>query len=123
MKLLGLFIPPWVLWACAALALAGAFGSGLKVAGWRCAARQVEALERAQRQFNERLKQQQQESELYEAEREQGRIEGRARETEVRTIYRDIPAPPIECAAPDAVRSVLDDAINAANSAAGRQPS
>jgi len=43
------------------------------------------------------------------------------REREIRTVFRDVLVP-AECAAPDAVRVVLSEAVIAANSAASGQP-
>jgi hypothetical protein len=114
MKLLGLFLPPWVLPALGAVALAGAFWGGWQVQGWRCAARQTEALQQAQKRFERQLARQNEEAEQYEQEREQGRADARERENTVREIYRDIVVPG-ECAPdPDAV-GLLEDAIRAAN--------
>jgi len=42
-----LVIPPWLRWAALALALAGAFGAGWRVAAWRAEAAQLAAVKAA----------------------------------------------------------------------------
>lgn len=121
MRLLGFLLPPWLLPALGALALAGAFWGGWTVQGWRCGAKQTEALERAQKRFDAQLAKQNEEATEYEQDREQGRQDSRARETAIRTIYRDriVLA---ECEPPADALRVLDDAIGAANARAAGEP-
>jgi hypothetical protein len=114
-------IPLWAWGIIAAALLATTFGAGFKVASWRCAARQVEALREAQKRFDEQLAKQNEEAREYEAERENARRSGVDREGAIRTVYRTIEVP-AECAAPDAVRGVLDDAIREANARAAGEP-
>lgn len=117
-----MIVPPWAYAAAAGLTLAIGFGAGWTVQGWRCDAAKTEALERAQRRFNEQLAKQQDEAEKYEHDREASRAESRDRQERIREIYRTVEVPG-ECAAPDAVRGLLDDAVRRANArAAGESP-
>lgn len=121
MKLLGFLIPPWVLPVLAAIALAGAFWGGWKVQGWRCGARQVEALQRAQERFRQQLEKQQNESEAYEQSRERARQDGARRDETIRTVYEDRIVDP-GCEPPAGVRSVLQTELDAANARAAGEP-
>lgn len=58
---------------------------------------------------------------LYEQDQAAGTAEQHDREDRIRTIYRDRPVPGT-CAAPDAARRVLDDAVAAANARARGEP-
>ena len=114
-----LIIPPWVKPALCAVALVGSFGAGWTVNGWRWESKQAEALQRAQKRFQDQLDKQQRVSEQYEAERDAARAESLSRETRVREIYRNIPAPPAECEPDPRATELLRDAITKANSATG----
>lgn len=120
MALLSRLVPPWAWAAIAVTLLAAAFGAGWKVRAWRCEAARIELVERQQKQFDRQLAQQQRESEAYERDQLQARDASRRRETEIRTIYRDVPVP-AECEPPADVRSVLDDSVRAANARAAGQ--
>jgi hypothetical protein len=114
-------LPPWVYGAAALATIAVSFGAGWRVAAWRCEAARTEALEQQQEQFDRQLAQQQRESTEYERDRQTASVESRAREAEVRTIYRDIIVP-AECEPPAGAVSVLNDAIRAANARASGEP-
>lgn len=114
-------VPPWT-WALAgAFVLAATFASGFKVASWKCDAAKAEEMARAQRRFDKRLETIREEARKYELDREAGRAESRDRQETIRTIYRD-KVVPADCAAPDAVRGLLDDAVRRANARAGGEP-
>lgn len=57
----------------------------------------------------------------YEQEKQDGAVQHETHTSEIRTIYRDRVVSP-DCAAPDAVGSVLDVAVDAANARAAGQP-
>lgn len=107
-------LPPWAWGAMALVALAIAFGSGFQVASWKCDAAKTAALEAQQKAFDRQLAKQNDIASQYETRREQARQEGIARETQVRTIYRDVPVR-ADCAAPDSVRDILAEAVTSAN--------
>lgn len=112
-------IPPWVRWAALGLIAAALFASGFQVSSWRCEASQKAALEKAQREFEKQLAEQNEIARNYEEDRERVRTEYITREGAIREVYRDVPAPGPECAAPDAVRELLDNAVQSANGSAG----
>lgn len=114
-------IPPWVYGIAAALALAAAFGAGFKVASWRCDAAKLKAVKEAIKQHDRQRAQVHKEASDYENDREQGRVEAADREGQIRTVFRDREVPG-DCAAPEPVRSVLDDAIRSANARARGEP-
>lgn len=118
MKLLD-FIPVQVRWLLAAAALVMAFLGGVKVESIIWKAHEADALKAQQIAFQKQLAKQQTESETYETERAKGQQDNRARQTEVRTIYRDRVVDP-GCAVPDDARRLLQDATTGANRAAGQ---
>lgn len=113
LKLFGL-IPPWAYAIAAAVALSGAFYGGWQVRAWKCDAALTRALREAQIAFQAQLERQNDEASEYERERETNRLEGQARETEVRTIYRDRVVP-AECEPDAAAVGVLQRALDSAN--------
>lgn len=121
MKLLGWIVPPWIKWAAIALAFAGAFYLGWHERGIRCENARLEEMAKAQRRFDKQLETIREEARKYELDREAGRAESRDRQETIRTIYRD-KVVPTDCAAPDAVRGLLDDAVRRANARAGSEP-
>lgn len=121
MKLLGYLIPPWVLALIAAVALAGAFSTGWKVQGWRCAAAQTKALKQAQAAFEKQLAEMNRKATEYENDREQAREDSLEREQVIRTVYRDRVVP-AGCEPDPAAVRVLGDAVDAANARASGEP-
>jgi len=97
--------------------------SGYKVRDWQCDAAYAKALEKA-----EKLRAQKQEvvdnvSQTYEAERDQANVVATERTNTIREIYKTTPAVPIDCAAPDALRRLLEGSVRDANAAATGKPS
>lgn len=114
-------IPPWAYGIAALIALTGAFGAGFKVASWRCESDKLAEVQRAIKRAEEARAKVHEESTNYENDREQSRQQAEQREGRVREIYRTVEVP-ASCAAPDSVRGVLQQAIDAANQPAS-QPS
>ena len=107
--------------------LAGALvigvASGYKVRDWQCDAAFAKALEKA-----EKLRVKKQEivddiSQTYETERDQANVVATERTNTIREIYKTAPAVPVDCAAPDALRRVLEGSVRDANAAATGKPS
>jgi hypothetical protein len=96
--------------------------AGYKVADWKCEAAYAKALEQAQEQRERMQDALDEKSRDYEAARNQ--VDGLAssRRTDIRTIYRDVPAPPVSCAAPDSVIRVLESGVRRANAATTGKP-
>jgi hypothetical protein len=97
--------------------------SGYKVRDWQCDAAYAKALEKA-----EKLRVKQQEvlddvSQTYELKRDQANVVATERTNTIREIYKTAPAVPADCAAPDAVRRLLESGIRDANAAATGKPS
>ena len=114
-----MILPPWAYLAGGALALTVAFGTGWTVRGWRCDAqiagmerRLQEAADAAQQRANEA-------SATYEEDRAAQVVVARDTVTQVRTIYRDIPAPPVECVPPAGATRLLDAALARTGASAG----
>jgi hypothetical protein len=116
-----MILPPQAKLAIGAVALLGAFSAGWKIESLRWHAHEAKALKQAQAAFQKQLAKQNKEATSYEQERETARVEYVTREGQIRTIYKDRVVP-AECAAPDAVRSLLADAIASANSSATGKP-
>ena len=114
-------IPPWTYAVAAGVTFAAGFGTAWQVQQWRWQAHEAKELRAQERAFQRQLEQQQQESVRYEAERDAARVASRDRQETIREIYRDREVPGA-CAAPDSVRSVLEDAVDGANAAASGKP-
>ena len=94
---MALILPrPIYLYAGAAALAIGAIG-GYKVRDWQCDAALANALERAERQRQEMQDEVDRRSGAYEAERDQTVRLGRTTVREIRTIYQDVPAAPVDC--------------------------
>lgn len=96
--------------------------SGYKVRDWQCDAAYAKALEKA-----EKLRVKKQEvvdnvSQTYEAERDQANVVATERTNTIREIYKTTPAVPVDCAAPDALRRLLESSVRDANAAATGKP-
>jgi len=97
--------------------------SGYKVRDWQCDAAFAKALEKA-----EKLRVKKQEvvdnvSQTYETERDQANGVATERTNTIREIYKTTPAVPVDCAAPDALRRLLESGVRDANAAASGKPS
>jgi hypothetical protein len=97
--------------------------SGYKVRDWQCDAAYAKALEKA-----EKLRVKKQEvvdnvSQTYESERDQANVVATERTNTIREIYKTVPAAPVDCAAPDDLRGVLESSVRDANAAASGEPS
>ncbi len=97
--------------------------SGYKVRDWQCDAAYAKALEKA-----EKLRAKKQEvvdnvSQTYEYERDQANVVATERTNTIREIYKTVPATPTDCAAPDAVRRLLESGVRDANAASSGKPS
>ena len=97
--------------------------SGYKVRDWQCDAAFAKALEKA-----EKLRVKKQEivddiSQTYESQRDQANVVATERTNTIREIYKTAPAVPVDCAAPDALRRLLEGSVRDANAAATGKPS
>lgn len=113
---------PILLYAVGGALIIGA-ASGYKVRDWQCDAAYAKALEKA-----EKLRVKKQEvvdnvSQTYEYERDQANVVATERTNTIREIYKTAPAVPVDCAAPDALRRVLEGSVRDANAAATGKPS
>ena len=105
----------------AGAALLASLVTGYKIRDWQCDAALTKAMERAAKQEREIRDELDERSRAYETLRSQTDGMGAARATDIRTIYREVPAPAPSCRAPDGVVSVLQGGINSANAAATGQ--
>jgi hypothetical protein len=92
--------------------------SGYKVRDWQCDAAYAKALKKA-----EKLRVKKQEivddiSQTYETQRDQANGVATERTYTIREIYKTTPAVSPDCAAPDAVRRLLESSIRDANATA-----
>ena len=113
---------PMLLYAVAGALVIGA-ASGYKVRDWQCDAAFAKALEKA-----EKLRVKKQEvvdnvSQTYESQRDQANVVATERTNTIREIYKTAPAVPVDCAAPDALRRLLEGGVRDANAAASGKPS
>ena len=108
---------PMMLYALGGALILGA-ASGYKVRDWQCDAAFAKALEKA-----EKLRVKKQEavddvSQTYEFERDQANVVSTERTNTIREIYKTAPAVAADCAAPDALRGLLEISVRDANAAA-----
>jgi hypothetical protein len=108
---------PVMLYALGGALIIGA-ASGYKVRDWQCDAAFAKALEKA-----EKLRVKKQEvvdnvSQTYEFERDQANVVATERTNTIREIYKTAPAVPVDCAAPDSLRGLLESGVRDANAAA-----
>ena len=108
---------PMMLYALGGALILGA-ASGYKVRDWQCDAAFAKALEKA-----EKLRVKKQEavddvSQTYEFERDQANVVSTERTNTIREIYKTAPAVTADCAAPDALRGLLESSVSDANAAA-----
>ena len=108
---------PVMLYALGGALILGA-ASGYKVRDWQCDAAFAKALEKA-----EKLRVKKQEvvddvSQTYEAQRDQANVIATERTNTIREIYKTAPAVAADCAAPDALRGLLESSVRDANAAA-----
>jgi hypothetical protein len=113
---------PLYLYAGAA-ALAIAAFSGYKVRDWQCDAALANALERAERQRQEMQDEVDGRSTTYEVERDQTARMGRTTVREIRTIYQEVPAAPVDCEPPVPIVGLLEGSVSRANASASGEPS
>jgi hypothetical protein len=111
-----------MLYAAAGALIVGA-AAGYKVRDWQCDAAYAKAVEKAEKQ---RVKKQEVVdviSQTYEAQRDKANGVATERTYTIREIYKTAPAVPVDCAAPDAVRKLLESGIRDANAASSGEPS
>ena len=113
---------PMMLYALGGALILGA-ASGYKVRDWQCDAAFAKALEKA-----EKLRVKKQEivddiSQTYETQRDQANGVAAERTYTIREIYKTAPAIAPDCAAPDAVRRLLESSVRDANAATTGKPS
>ena len=112
---------PMMLYALGGALILGA-ASGYKVRDWQCDAAFAKALEKA-----EKLRVKKQEvvddvSQTYEAQRDQANVIATERTNTIREIYKTAPAVAADCAAPDALRGLLESSVRDANAASSGKP-
>lgn len=97
--------------------------SGYKVRDWQCDAAYAKALEKAGKLNTKKQEVIYDVSQTYEAKRDQADVVATERINTIREIYKTVPAVPADCAAPDALRRVLESGIRDANAATTGKPS
>ena len=110
----------WCLAGAGAAALLGAWGSWT-VNNWRHDSQERSDMEAAAKKLDAARAAIDRAATAYEQEKEDAAIQSTVRENTIREIYKDRPVP-ADCAVPDAARSVLDNAVDAANARASGQP-
>jgi hypothetical protein len=108
---------PITLYIGAAAVVASGIG-GYTVRGWQCDAAYAKALEAAQEERERMQDEIDEKGRDFEAARNQADALAAARGTDIRTIYRNVPAPPISCAADPSIVGVLQSGVDSANAAA-----
>ena len=110
----------WCLTGAGAAALLGAWG-GWTVNDWRHDSEALAAVETAAKKLDAARATVGRAATAYEQEKPIAAAQSSVRESAIREIYKDRPVP-ADCAMPDAARSVLDNAVDAANARASGQP-
>ena len=103
-------------------ALILAAGAGYKVRDWQCDAAYAKAIERSVKKEREMRNALDQKGRDFETAKAGANAVGAARATDIRTVYRTVPVPYADCAAPDSVVGLLQGGVDAANAAASGQP-
>lgn len=98
-----------------AIALVLAAGAGYKVRDWQCDAAYAKAVERAAKKQQEMRGAVDEKGRDFEAAKDNAYGVGATRATDIRTIYREIPIPAADCAAPDSVVGLLQGGVDFAN--------
>ena len=110
-----MILPPWTYFAGGAAALAIAFTGGWTVQSWRCNAKVAAITQQLQEARDKAQKGIEEASATYEADRAAQVVVARDTITQVRTIFRDIPAPSPDCTPPDNAVRLLDRALAGAS--------
>lgn len=113
---------PLVLYVAGGALLIGSV-AGYKIRDWQCDAALASALERAAEQRQEMQDEVDTQATDYEVARAETYGMGTRVEREVRTIFREVPAPPVDCAPPPAAVSLLQGRVDHANASASGEPS
>jgi len=114
--MIGLPSPVTVYVAIGALVI-GAYG-GYKYEYNVCQAAYAKALEQAAQQKQQMQETLNAKSAAYEEASDRAAAAGEQTNTTIKEIYRSVPAPPANCAVPDALRVLLNERVGSANAAA-----
>ena len=113
---------PIILYVAAGALIIGA-ASGYKVRDWQCDAAYAKALEKAEKSQVKKQEVINDVSQTYESQRDQANVVATERTNTIREIYKTVPAASPDCAAPDAVRGLLESSVRDANAASSGKPS
>lgn len=108
---------PLVFYAAGGALLVGA-AAGYKVRDWRCDAAAANALEQAAEQRQEMQDEVDTQAVSYEEARTETYGVGASIEREIRTIYREVPAPPATCEPDSRIVGLLQGRLDHANASA-----
>lgn len=112
--------PPFLYGGAIALVLAA--GAGYKVRDWQCDAALAKAVEKAAKKQQEMRDALDQKGRDFEAAKDYADGLGATRAADIRTIYREVAAPPSDCAAPDSIVGLLQGGVDFANASATGKP-
>lgn len=101
-----------------AVALILAAGAGYKVRDWQCDAALAKAIESAAKRQQEMRDVLDQKGRDFEAAKDYADGLGATRAADIRVVYREVAAPPVDCAAPDRIVGMLQDGVDFANASA-----
>ena len=107
----------------AAGALVVGLGAGWKLRDWQCDAAVANAYAKAERIREEMQDEVDARSQAYEVERDQVYRLGADTAGKIRTVYKDLPSVPDDCAADPRVVGLLESSRAAANASATGKPS
>lgn len=110
---------PTILYSAACAFLLG-LGTGWSIRDWKSDADSLTVMEKVEKERQQLQKRYDNLAILYEEDRNIASTNSITRQTELRTIYRDVPINN-NCAAPDSARSLLENSISEANSRATGQ--
>lgn len=105
---------PLVLYAAAGALVIGAIG-GYKVRDWQCDAAVAKALEKAERVRREMQDEVDRSARDYEAAKDRADGLRAERTTTIERIYKEVPAPDADCAAPADIVGLLQGGVDSAN--------
>lgn len=116
-----MLIPPQFLAAGGAIALVGGFMGGWIACDWKRDSEDLHALKKSTAQIAHSADRIDQSAAKYEQEKPDANARSTQRESTIREIYHDRVVPS-DCAAPDTVVRVLNDAVADANARAAGKP-
>lgn len=116
-----MILPPWAYVAAGLVTFGAGLATGWTVRDWKADSAELADMKAATKSLEDQTKVISDAAATFEKDREDDRSATTVRENTIREYYRDRPAR-ADCAVPEPVVSVLEDARRRANARAGSEP-